>query len=409
MRYDVIVIGAGPAGLEAARAAREAGKTVLVIEREARAGGILKQCVHDGFGVIRYGEKLTGPEYAYRTLTAAKAAGAEIKTGTFVTKISKTADGFKVETTSRAGMASDESVSLILATGCRERTPRQVDIHGTRPAGVLTAGACQNFVNLKGLLPGKRVVILGSGDIGLIMARRLTLEGAEVIGVYEAKSTPSGLERNLRQCLDDFGIPLHLKHTVTDVYGQKRVEAVAVSAVDDNMTPVGEKTIVPCDLLVVSVGLIPENELHESLGLKTAPATKGIDVDQYMMSADVPGLYSVGNALHVHDLVDYVSESAATAGRDVGKRRERNLIKTETEGLQYVVPQYIDASALGEKTIFYMRSPKYYKKAVVRLYADGELKQTKRVTNVRPPEMLRIPFSFEAEDSVRIVLEEDGV
>lgn len=407
MNYGVIVIGGGPAGLKAACAAAEKGLKVLIIEREARLGGILKQCVHDGFGVIRFGEKLTGPEYAYRDVSEVKRLGIEYLTGTFVTDIYAKEGGYVVETTSAKGLRSDFSEKIVLATGCRERTPRQVNIHGTRPAGVLTAGACQNFVNLKGLLPGKRVVILGSGDIGLIMARRLTLEGAKVIGVYEAKPSPSGLQRNIRQCLDDFGIPLHLQTTVTDVYGQKRVEAVRVSRVDEAMNPVGEGEIVECDLLVVSVGLIPENELAEKLGLTLDPATKGIAVDQYMMSAEKEGVYAVGNALHVHDLVDYVSEGAALAGEDAARDRKRNPVKVDVSGPAYVVPQYIDVSAIGEKTVFYLRSPREMARAKLMLYADGELVAEKRFRNVKPPEMIRASFKFTAEDSVTLRLEED--
>ncbi len=407
MNYGLIVIGGGPAGLKAACSAAEKGLKVLIIEREAQLGGILKQCVHDGFGVIRFGEKLTGPEYAYRDITEVKRLGIECLTGTFVTGICDKDGGFVVETTSVQGIRSDFTEKIALATGCRERTPRQVNIHGTRPAGVLTAGACQNFVNLKGLLPGKRAVILGSGDIGLIMARRLTLEGAEVIGVYEAKATPSGLQRNIRQCLDDFGIPLHLKTTVTDVYGDKRVEAVRVSAVDDSMNPVGEGEIVECDLLVVSVGLIPENELAEKLGLQTDPATKGIAVDQYMMSAGKEGVYAVGNALHVHDLVDYVSEGAATAGADAANTRKRSLVKVGAEGLMYVVPQYVDVSDANEKKTFYMRAPRDMAVASVKLYADGELVAERKLKNVKPPEMLRIQFKFRASDSITLRLEEE--
>lgn len=407
MNYGVIVIGGGPAGLKAACSAAEKGLKVLIIEREARLGGILKQCVHDGFGVIRFGEKLTGPEYAYRDVSEVRRLGIEYLTGTFVTDIYAKEGGYVVETTSAKGLRSDFSEKIVLATGCRERTPRQVNIHGTRPAGVLTAGACQNFVNLKGLLPGKRVVILGSGDIGLIMARRLTLEGAKVIGVYEAKPSPSGLQRNIRQCLDDFGIPLHLQTTVTDVYGQKRVEAVRVSRVDEAMNPVGEGEIVECDLLVVSVGLIPENELAEKLGLTLDPATKGIAVDQYMMSAEKEGVYAVGNALHVHDLVDYVSEGAALAGEDAARDRKRNPVKVDVSGPAYVVPQYIDVSSVGEKTVFYLRSPREMARAKLMLYADGELVAEKRFRNVKPPEMIRASFKFTAEDSVTLRLEED--
>lgn len=259
--YDVLVVGGGPAGLAAAISAHDNGAKVLLLEREARLGGILKQCIHDGFGLHHFGEQLSGPEYAERFEDELYKRNIEYSTLTFVTKINKNGDGsFSVHTVGRSGVSIFTAKALVLATGCRERTAKQVFIHGTRPAGVFTAGTAQHFTNLLGLMPAKKCVILGSGDIGLIMARRLTLEGAKVLGVYEAKPTPSGLTRNLHQCLHDYDIPLHLSHTVTRVFGVDRLEAVEISKVDENMAPIpGTQSRVECDTLILSVGLIPEN------------------------------------------------------------------------------------------------------------------------------------------------------
>ena len=396
--YDVIVIGGGPAGLAAAESACKAGAKTAVIEREARLGGILKQCVHDGFGLIRFGEKLAGPEYAERYIDFVKALPVDCYTLTFVTRLVKEGEGFVVTCVSREGMLDFKAKSIVLATGCRERTAKQVLIQGTRPAGVFTAGTAQNFVNLMGKMPAKKCVILGSGDIGLIMARRLTLEGAGVEGVYEVKPEPSGLTRNIHQCLHDFGIPLHLSHTVTRVFGVDRLTAVEVAEVDDRMKPVkGTERIVECDALILSVGLIPENELAESMGVKINAFTKGPDCDQtYMTSVD--GVFSAGNALNVFDLVDYVSECAADAGRNAAHPAPSGkCVRLERgKGILSYVPHRIDLGKPQDRVVFFFRSAKDMDRATLRILADGKEVYKKKFAFLRPPEMQRVEMDFSA-------------
>lgn len=397
--YDVIVLGGGPAGLAAGISATKQGASVLIIEREARMGGILKQCIHDGFGLVRFGERLTGPEYAGRFYKEMMSMGIDHIVNAFVTDAERAADGsFALTVQSAQGIKFFHCKSLVLACGCRERTAKQVFIHGDRPAGVFTAGTAQHFVNISGYMPVKKCVILGSGDIGMIMARRLTLEGAEVEGVYEIKDTPAGLARNIAQCLDDYNIPLHLSTTVTRVIGAKRVEAVEVAKVDDKMQPIpGTERIIECDSLILSVGLLPENEIAEKLGVEIDPATKGPYVDQTFMTS-VPGVFSCGNALHVNDLVDYVSESGDLAGAYAAQyrpgRRVRVKIDYDSKLFAYVVPQYYDVARQDDLTM-YFRPRREQKKPAVELRVNEETAKRKKYIHLSPSEMEQLTLKID--------------
>ena len=313
-RCDVLVLGAGPGGLAAAAAARKAGaERVILIDRDGKAGGILNQCIHDGFGLIRYGASISGPEYAARALEEAREAGVTLRLG--LQAVSMTPQRTLLAQ-GRDGLAEFEAGSIVLATGCRERTRGAISVPGTRPAGIFTAGVLQNFVNVRNILCGKRVVILGSGDIGLIMARRLTLEGAHVEAVLEVMKEPGGLARNISQCLYDFGIPLYTSHTVSNIIGKRKLEAVEVSPVDEAMRPIpGRGWTIPCDALVPSVGLIPENEVALTAGVAVDEKGRGALTDEYLMT-NIPGVFACGNCRKVMDLADYVSDQGTLAGEN---------------------------------------------------------------------------------------------
>lgn len=389
-KIDLVIVGGGPAGMSAAVAAYDAGvRDMLILEREGSLGGILKQCIHNGFGLHRFKEELTGPEYAYRYEVQVRERNIPFKTGTMVLDI--TPDKIVTAMNSEDGIFQLEAKTIILAMGCRERPKGALNISGRRPAGIFTAGTAQKFVNMNGYMPGKKVVILGSGDIGLIMARRMTLEGAKVEAVCELMPYSGGLARNIEQCLNDFGIPLMLSHTVVDIHGKDRVTGVTIAKVDENRRPIPEsRRYIECDTLLLSVGLLPENELTKGAGISIDRITSGALVDQNRQT-DIDGVYACGNVLHVHDLVDFVSEEAEIAGKAAaefisGKSSDSCNINLTTDGkVRYTVPQKI--SAADENVTVYFRVADVYRdiRIVVR---DGEnVLINKKKIKVAPGEM----------------------
>lgn len=398
---DVVIIGGGPAGLAAAASAREAGaEKVLVIERNSELGGILTQCIHNGFGLHTFGEELTGPEYADRYIRKAEEAGTEFLLNTMVLDISE--DRTVTAMNEKDGLFRIKAGAVILAMGCRERPRGALNIPGTRPSGIYTAGTAQRLINIEGMMPGKEVVILGSGDIGLIMARRMTLEGAHVNAVVELMPYSTGLRRNIVQCLDDFGIPLLLSHTVIRTEGREHLEGVTVAEVGPDRKPVpGSEIHYDCDCLLLSCGLIPENELSRKAGVSINPVTSGPYVDD-TFETSIPGVFSCGNVLHVHDLVDFVSEEAGKAGRfaalyvqkeageGVKARTGRRVDVAGEDGVRYTVPSYIYPESMDEKVTVRFRVGKVYKGAYLSVYADNEriFHQKKKI--LTPGEMCQI-------------------
>lgn len=415
--YDIAVIGGGPAGLAAAiEAKRNGAEKVLVIDRDIELGGILQQCVHNGFGLHIFQEELTGPEYAERFIKELKLLEIDYKLDTMVLNI--TEDRIISTVNKTEGLANIRAKAVILAMGCRERTRGAINIPGTRPSGIFTAGTAQRFVNKEGYMVGRKIVILGSGDIGMIMARRLTLEGAKVLAVAEVLPYPGGLVRNIVQCLDDYGIPLYLSHTVIDIKGKERVEGVTIAEVDENRKPVkGTEQYYECDTLLLSVGLIPENELSKAIGLKLDPVTGGPVVNE-SMETTVKGIFACGNVVHVHDLVDYVTEESRKAGRNAAEfvkgRVSDNgaVIRTEPgKGIRYIVPQIIRGENLNQSLDLFMRVDRIFKngKLVVRL-GDTVIKQVKR-TYMRPGEMERISIAagnLKTEGNLALTVDVEG-
>lgn len=415
----IVIIGGGPAGLAAAVSAYEKGCTdVLVLERDAKLGGILNQCIHNGFGLHTFKEELTGPEYAARYVARAQGLGIECRLDTMVIDVSD--DRVVTAVNAERGIFSVKAGAVVLAMGCRERPRGALNIPGFRPAGVYTAGTAQRLVNIEGQMPGREVVILGSGDIGLIMARRMTLEGAHVACVAELMPYSGGLKRNIVQCLDDYGIPLLLSHTVTRVEGKKRVEAVWVAEVDEHLAPIpGTEVRYPCDTLLLSVGLLPENELSRGAGVELSAITRGPVVDQSLQTS-VEGIFACGNVLHVHDLVDYVSQEAAAAGRSAaqfvtraGTVESRGIPVIAEDGVRYTVPSLVDPALMDGMLTVRFRVDNVYKDKFVSVYVGNErvLHRKKRV--VAPGEMEEVVLKRDEllarpdAHCIRIMLEED--
>lgn len=393
MKYEIVIIGGGPAGLAAAIAAYDAGcRSILILERDNQLGGILNQCIHNGFGLHTFGEELTGPEYAARFARQVLDRGIAYKLNTMVLSIG---EDKKITAVNRTdGLIEIEATAIILAMGCRERSRGALNIPGFRPAGIYSAGTAQRLVNIEGFLPGRRVVILGSGDIGLIMARRMTLEGAKVLVVAELMPYSGGLKRNIVQCLNDFGIPLKLSHTVVDIQGRERVTGVTIAEVGPDRKPIpGTEIHYDCDTLLLSCGLLPENELSRGMGVTISLVTNGPLVDESLQTS-IPGVFAAGNVLHVHDLVDFVSEEAAAAGRAAVRYlangpqdRGREIPITFEGGPRYTVPASIDPKRVEGDLVIRFRVGGVMKNRRVRLYLDDEAVVSRKRPVMAPGEM----------------------
>ena len=403
-RYDIVIIGGGPAGLAAAVAAYDEGqRSILILERDESLGGILNQCIHNGFGLHTFKEELTGPEYAQRFIDKVNERGIEYRLSTMVLDIS--ADKKVTAVSRKDGLTEIQAGAIILAMGCRERSRGALNIPGYRPAGIYSAGTAQRLVNMEGFMPGKKVVILGSGDIGLIMARRMTLEGAKVEVVAELMPYSGGLKRNIVQCLNDFGIPLKLSHTVVDIEGKERVTGVTIAEVGPDRRPIpGTEEHYDCDTLLLSVGLIPENELSRGMGVAISRVTSGPVVDE-SLETSVPGVFAAGNVLHVHDLVDYVSEEAAAAGRAAAayvteaEHPEKHEIPVTFEGgARYTVPASVDPAYVKDQLIIRFRVADVMKDRRVKLFLDDEEVTSRRRQVMAPGEMEQVKLTREMLD-----------
>lgn len=400
--YDIVIIGGGPAGLAAAAAARKSGvEKILILERDKELGGILNQCIHNGFGLHTFKEELTGPEYAARFIDQVKELEIEYKLHTMVMDISP--DKVVTAMNREEGMFQIQAGAVILAMGCRERSRGALNIPGYRPAGIYSAGTAQRLVNREGFLPGREVVILGSGDIGLIMARRMTFEGAKVKVVAELMPYSGGLKRNIVQCLDDYGIPLKLSHTVVEIRGKERLTGVTIAKVDEKGKPIpGTEEDYDCDTLLLSVGLIPENELSRGAGVDMSPVTSGPIVNE-SLETNIEGVFACGNVLHVHDLVDFVSEEAAAAGRNAalyvqGRQQYeagKAILLNPVEGVRYTVPSVIHPDRMDDKLTVRFRVGGVYKNCYISVYFDDERVIHRKRPVVAPGEMEEIKLEKE--------------
>ena len=401
--YDIVIVGGGPAGMAAAVAAKKQGiDRILILERDHELGGILNQCIHNGFGLHTFQEELTGPEYADRFIGQVKSYNIEYKLNTMVMDVSR--DKRVTAMNREEGMFEIQAKAIIFAMGCRERSRGALNIPGYRPAGIYSAGTAQRLVNMEGFLPGREVVILGSGDIGLIMARRMTLGGAKVKVVAELMPYSGGLKRNIVQCLDDYGIPLKLSHTVIDIKGKERVEGVTLAEVDENRRPIeGTEEFYSCDTLLLSVGLIPENEISGSMGVELNPITSGPKVNE-RLETSIEGVFACGNVLHVHDLVDFVSEEAAAAGKNAAMYVQEGESASEQgkkvklrplEGVRYTVPETINPMRMDEKLTVRFRVGNVYQNCYISVYFDEERVLHRKRQIVAPGEMEEIKLSKE--------------
>ena len=396
MKYDLVIVGGGPAGLAAAIAAKDNGiDSVLIIERDRELGGILNQCIHNGFGLHTFKEELTGPEYASRFIAQVEERGIEYKLNTMVMDISN--DKVVTAMNSTDGMFTVEAKAVVLAMGCRERSRGALNIPGYRPAGIFSAGTAQRLVNIEGYMPGRRVVILGSGDIGLIMARRMTLEGAKVLAVAELMPYSGGLTRNIVQCLNDFDIPLYLSHTVVDIQGKERVEGITIAEVGPDRKPIpGTEIHYDCDTLLLSCGLLPENELSKTAGVDLSPITSGPVVND-SLETNIPGVFACGNVLHVHDLVDFVSQEATNAGKNAAKYIKEGEVTSAkqieilpVDGVRYTVPKYVRPEVMDDTLTVRFRVGQVFKGCAIATYFGDTLISKRKRPVMAPGEMEQV-------------------